>query len=141
MILADKLYLILTFFMVINAIYRLVYNKYDWGLKLQLYKVKSLSIDENARNVMSRSINHEGHKQFYGSVFMVFFVFIIEMTWFVMGLFTFLWPFYLIWMGFNYVVNILEQKREPNIILSLFFKIIYLIIYCCFGICYYFHFT
>lgn len=122
-------YLILTFLVVLNSLYRLVYHKYDYSLKQSIHEMSKIF---GRKSEYIKLLEAVSTREFYGdSTFNVIFVFIIEMLWFLEGMFIpFMLKFYIGLFCINYAFNTIDGKFlikfGPLLVVKIFYFLTYL---------------
>jgi len=122
-------YLMLTALMIMNKIYCLVYHKHDFLIKKVILATKGVKSKTDPQGKATGLLHASLLRDFYGSVSATIFVFIIELAWFIVGLFSFMWPFFLGLFVINAGVNRFEHGLMQTSLSFFATKFAYLILY------------
>jgi hypothetical protein len=122
-------YLLLTILMIINKVYCLANHSLEYEIKKDV--VNSNKIAKMFPNMKSSINEHYTFMlvNFYGGALTTIFVFLIELLWFFVGLFSFMWPLYLGLFVINYSLNNLDEKIVSKSWIFLLQKLFYLTLY------------
>jgi hypothetical protein len=119
------IYLLLSILMLMNKIYCLVHHTEDFAIKNFINTTKNLPKSSEALGTLQAHMM----RNFYGGLFAVVFVFLVEMVWFMVGLFSFMWPLYIGIFIINYTLNSLDHYVFKHSGSYLAMKIFYVLIY------------
>lgn len=116
-------YVILTFFMILNKVYCLVHHQRDYRMKNLVIVIRGIN-NEQFKKMQSKVLAN-----FYGGPFLALFVIVVEIAWLIVGLFSFMWPYFLGLFVFNYIINTIDEKMYVSSVTFFLIKLLYFFVY------------
>jgi hypothetical protein len=103
-------YLLLTVLMIINKVYCLVHHRQDYFIKKFILRSKRANANTESMGLVHAKMVSE----FYGGVWATVLVILVEFGWFIAGLLSFMWPYFLVLFAINVTVHRFEGQLLQN---------------------------